>query len=81
MSAEKLAELQYRWSELVQKNVELTTACTQLEEAIELNKKRKVVDGYWNQDAEGQDGAEWSGLAKGGGSHQENGNGDAMTDD
>ena len=48
---------------------------------VELNKKRKVVDGYWNQDAEGQDGAEWSGLAKGGGSHQENGNGDAMTDD
>jgi hypothetical protein len=47
-AAEKLAELNQRWHELVQKNIEISSACVQLQEEIQSSEQKKQVAALWS---------------------------------
>jgi len=46
-AGEKLAELNHRWHELVQKNIEIASACVQLEEEVQSSQQKQQVAALW----------------------------------
>jgi predicted transcriptional regulator len=50
-AGEKLAELNQRWHELVQKNIEITDACLRLSEEKKRENERAIAAALWDGDA------------------------------